>query len=129
MRIASVIANPAATAIVHKVAVHALHLLDHVRSEAGVWCANDSLVVIKGLTPSYQCEAAEALRLKFECEVEVLNNGVYSKRDSTGSPEHQHQPRQTICVLPAPVVPYLWNNLHTPTDSANRLRREQDMLA
>jgi hypothetical protein len=80
MRIASVTANATATRIVTRVAVQALQRLLLVSDGISAPLLNHSLVVVERLTPSDQRQAAEALWLQFEGEVEVLG-GISNDRD------------------------------------------------
>jgi len=52
--------------------------------------------------------------------IEVLDDGVDTKRDSGSRPEKHHDARQAIGLLLPPVVPYLWEELDAPEDGANR---------
>ena len=45
--------------------------------------------------------------------------GQRDVRKNTNSPEEHHQPRQAICLLLLPIVPYLRHQLYAPEDSAD----------
>jgi hypothetical protein len=78
-------------------------------------------VVVEGLAPGDEGQAGEGLGLEFQGEVEVLDDGVDAKGDTADGPEDEHGAGETVCVFAAVVVPYLRDDLDTPTYCADGL--------
>jgi hypothetical protein len=74
------------------------------------------MLVVETLDPRYQAQTSQNLRLDPESYIEVLYDVVYSKRDSSPSPEHHHGRLETSSIVPPVVDNYLRDELDRPTN-------------
>jgi hypothetical protein len=75
--------------------------------------------IVFALAPTRETEKAEALRLYLDWNVEILNNGISSKWDTTDGPEEHHDRRHSLSRLGPIAAIELGKELNAPTNGAD----------
>lgn len=83
-------------------------------------CSSHLPSIYQALAPAHAAKKAEALRLHYQRNIEVLRYGIRAERHAAHRPQEHHGRGQAFCTLRTVVSKYLRHELDTPAHGSDR---------